>query len=175
MKRLPGLIVVFLFALACKHAPAVGPAPSADSGSSKSSGLSLDADKPHGVIPDNEGSDRDLSADSFSALQPVFFDYDSSEIRQDQIPSLQSDSKLIRAKVSSRFLIEGHCDERGTEEYNLALGSRRAEMTKDYLISLGIPENRLATISYGENRPFAKGHSESDWQQNRRAQLLAQN
>jgi peptidoglycan-associated lipoprotein len=74
---------------------------------------------------------------------------------------------------TANVLIEGHCDERGTDEYNLALGERRAKAAKDYLVTLGIADARLNTISYGESKPFAEGHNESAWQQNRRAHFVA--
>jgi len=122
---------------------------------------------------DNRGNEGDLSSFGQSGLNPVFFDYDSSDLRSDQIAILQSDAASLRSG-SSMVIIEGHCDERGTEEYNLALGSRRADVAKSYLVSQGISADRLSTISYGENKPFAKGHDESAWHQNRRAQFVQQ-
>ena len=72
------------------------------------------------------------------------------------------------------IIIEGHCDERGTNEYNLALGERRANSAKDYIVNLGVEPSRLKTVSYGEEKPFAEGHSEDAWAQNRRAHFVAQ-
>ncbi len=106
-------------------------------------------------------------------LQPVFFDYNKYDIREDQIGALQNNAKVMKQNATVNVLIEGHCDERGTEEYNLALGERRAGAAKDFLVSLGIPDSRLSTISYGESRPFAQGHNEEAWAQNRRAQFVA--
>lgn len=121
------------------------------------------------VIPDkNLGSD-DL-ADASPTLKPIFFNYDRYDIREDQRPTLETDAGVLLEK-SGPVVIQGHCDERGTEEYNLALGDRRARAVREYLISLGVSGEQLSTISYGEFQPFANGHSEEAWQQNRRAQF----
>jgi peptidoglycan-associated lipoprotein len=115
----------------------------------------------------------DLADEVSKQMQPVFFDYNHYDIREDQIPALQNNARVLKQNATVSLLIEGHCDERGTEEYNLALGERRAGAAKDFLVSLGIPDSRLSTISYGESRPFAQGHDEQSWSQNRRAQFVA--
>lgn len=115
----------------------------------------------------------DLVDEVSRQMQPVFYDYNRYDIREDQIPALQNNAKVLKQNATVSVLIEGHCDERGTEEYNLALGERRAGAAKDFLVSLGIPDTRLSTISYGESRPFAQGHDEQSWSQNRRAQFVA--
>lgn len=117
----------------------------------------------------------DLFEECTKQLQPVFFDYNKSDIREDQIAALQNNAKVLKNAQCGTVtvLIEGHCDERGTDEYNLALGERRADAAKDYMVNLGIPENRLSTLSYGESRPFAQGHNEEAWAQNRRAHFVA--
>jgi peptidoglycan-associated lipoprotein len=122
-----------------------------------------------------EPSTVDIFEECTKQLQPVFFDYNRSDIREDQIPALQNDARVLKSPQCGTVtvLIEGHCDERGTDEYNLALGERRADAAKDYLVNLGIPENRLSTLSYGESRPFALGHNEAAWAQNRRAHFVA--
>ena len=170
MRKALFFIGILVIVAGCKHHPTIDPIATTDSKSS-GNGLPIDSGMPDKLISDQRGNEHDLGGSNLAPLQPVFFDYNSYQIRQDQSGALESDNTYMRSHVSSRFLIEGHCDERGTEEYNLALGARRADVTKDYLISLGIPENRLTTISYGESKPFAKGHDESDWQQNRRAQV----
>jgi len=161
----------------CKttRTPIGGPDDFHSAGSQTNAGSSLgeDISAPHGVRTDDRGGEADLSSSGQSGLNPVFFDYDSSDLRSDQIAVLQSDAASMRSG-SSMVIIEGHCDERGTEEYNLALGSRRADVTKSYLISQGISSDRLSTISYGESKPFSKGHDESAWHQNRRAQFVQQ-
>jgi peptidoglycan-associated lipoprotein len=107
-----------------------------------------------------------------SPLVPVFFGYDSSEIGSDAQSDLQRNATTLRQYSSWVITVEGHCDERGTAEYNLALGERRALAARDYLISLGISEDRLRTVSYGEEFPFAAGQDEEAWQLNRRAHFV---
>ena len=102
-------------------------------------------------------------------IKPVFFAYDSADLSAEARATLEQDSRLFRQYPDATIIVEGHCDERGTEEYNLALGDRRAQAAKDYLVQLGIPASRLQTISYGEERPFATGSNEAAWAQNRRA------
>ncbi len=105
-------------------------------------------------------------------FQPAFFDYDKSNLRPDAIDALTHDAKLLADDPGLRILIEGHCDERGTREYNLALGDRRARAAKDFLVRYGIDAGRIETISYGKERPFAMGSDERSWQQNRRAHVV---
>jgi peptidoglycan-associated lipoprotein len=106
-------------------------------------------------------------------LKDVFFDFDKYNIRDDQVANLEYNAAYLKKWKSVRILIEGHCDERGTNEYNMALGHRRASAAKDYLVSLGVEESRIEIISYGEERPFALGHNEDAWWQNRRAHFVA--
>jgi peptidoglycan-associated lipoprotein len=105
-------------------------------------------------------------------LKDAFFDYDRAELRDDARASLAADAQWLKKYPSARILIEGHCDERGTEEYNVALGDRRANATREYLGSLGISASRVATVSYGKERPFCSQETEDCWQQNRRGHLL---
>lgn len=102
-------------------------------------------------------------------LQPAFFDYDAATLREDARAALDGNAKLLRANGSLKLVIEGHCDDRGTIEYNQALGQQRAEAARDYLVAQGIDAGRLSVISYGKERPFATGSDEASWQQNRRA------
>ena len=104
-------------------------------------------------------------------VQMIHFDYDKYFIREDAKPVLEANAAYLRKWTSVKILIEGHCDERGTEEYNLALGEKRAKSTFDYLVSLGISANRIKTISYGKSQPSDPGHNEIAWQKNRRAQF----
>lgn len=106
-------------------------------------------------------------------LHTIYFDTDRSEIRADQRATIQANAAWLRDHPTVRILVEGHCDERNTREYNMALGDRRARSTKDYLISLGIDAARIETISYGEERPAVQGTGEAVWQQNRRAEFVA--
>ncbi len=105
-------------------------------------------------------------------LKDVFFDTDSYAIRPDARDVLAADAAWLKRYPSVRILIEGHCDERNTREYNLALGERRASAVRDYLVALGIDPGRIQTISYGEERPFALGHTEEAWRLNRRAHFV---
>jgi peptidoglycan-associated lipoprotein len=121
----------------------------------------------------NGGSDLQETTlnDKLGQLRPVFFDYDKYDIRSDQMEVLQRDAQILR-QISNKVQIQGHCDERGTEEYNLALGDRRARMVREYLTSLGIDAQKLDAISYGESRPFATEHNEDAWSENRRAHFI---
>jgi peptidoglycan-associated lipoprotein len=105
-------------------------------------------------------------------IQDIFFDYDKSDIRPDSRERLDKAAGWMKAHTEAEFLLEGHCDERGTREYNLALGDRRANATKDYLVSLGVDAAKLKTISYGKERPFVEGHDESAWSKNRRTHFV---
>jgi peptidoglycan-associated lipoprotein len=107
-------------------------------------------------------------------LGDVFFDFDKSELRTDAVEQLKTNANWIQANTANNVLIEGHCDERGTSEYNLALGDRRANSAKDYIVNLGVAPARLKTVSYGEEKPFAAGHTEEAWAQNRRAHFVAE-
>ena len=105
-------------------------------------------------------------------LKPAFFDYDKADIRGDARDVLAGNATWLKKYSSVQFTIEGHTDERGTAQYNLALGDRRANAAKDYLVSLGVDASRVKTVSYGKERPFATGHDEDSWQKNRRAHFV---
>jgi len=104
-------------------------------------------------------------------LNMVHFDYDKYFIRDDAKPVLEANAQWLNKFKTVGILIEGHCDERGTEEYNMALGEKRAKSTLDYLVSLGISSNRIKTISYGKSQSIDPGHNEISWQKNRRAKF----
>lgn len=106
-------------------------------------------------------------------LKAIYFDYDQADIRPDQRDKLQANAQYMRENSHFRLLIAGHCDERGTREYNMALGERRASATMGYMVSLGVPSERIEIISYGEEQPVADGATESAWAQNRRAHFQA--
>ena len=107
-----------------------------------------------------------------AGLQDAFFDYDEAAIRADAKSALEANGRYLERNGSMNVIVEGHCDERGSVEYNLALGERRARAAKEFLVSYGIPANRVTTISYGKERPFATGSSEEAWAQNRRAHFV---
>jgi peptidoglycan-associated lipoprotein len=102
----------------------------------------------------------------------VFFEYDSAELRPDARTTLDALASQIQKRPQCRFVIEGHCDERGTREYNLALGEKRASVVMSYLAALGVDSTRMQTMSYGKERPAAIGTGEEIWAQNRRAVLV---
>jgi len=105
-------------------------------------------------------------------LKDVFFDFDRYDLQAEARATLKANADWLKKNSSARVEIEGHCDERGTSEYNLALGAKRAQAAKDYLVTLGIAGNRLSTISYGEEIPVCKQQSEDCWRQNRRARFV---
>lgn len=105
-------------------------------------------------------------------LGDVFFEYQKDEIRDEGRAVLQQDATWLARHPSTRINIEGHCDERGTAEYNLALGSRRAEAVRSYLVTLGVSNDRLMVMSYGKEAPFCTGDSETCWSQNRRDHFI---
>jgi len=107
-----------------------------------------------------------------SHIKDTFFDFDKYDIREDARQTLNENARALAERSHLRVTIEGHCDERGSEKYNLALGDRRANATKEYLVGQGVSADRMETISYGEERPFASGHDEESWAQNRRAHFV---
>jgi peptidoglycan-associated lipoprotein len=114
-------------------------------------------------------------ADLFSQyIKDVYFDYDKSDVRGDQQSSVQADVAFLNQHPNISFTIEGHCDERGSTDYNLALGDKRANAVKDALISGGVSASRIKTISYGKEKPFCTESNEACWQQNRRGHLVYQ-
>ncbi|MCH7960090.1 MAG: peptidoglycan-associated lipoprotein Pal [Candidatus Hydrogenedentes bacterium] len=118
--------------------------------------------------------DLDVESMLFSpatGLQAVYFDYNQYDLRQDALDTLRMNAEKIKAAPGVVIQIEGHCDERGTQEYNLALGEKRALATRSHLINLGVSGDRLITISYGEEDPADSGHTESAWAKNRRCQF----
>ena len=105
-------------------------------------------------------------------LKDIHFDFDEYDIRPGDVEILKENAALLKKYTNEKRQIEGHCDERGTIEYNLALGERRANNTKQYLISLGVSSYRISTISYGKERPSDPGHNEEAWAKNRRAHSI---
>ncbi len=106
-------------------------------------------------------------------LTRIHFDFDRSEIKPEYEPTMQDNAAWMRGHPDTSVTIEGHCDERGSIEYNIALGDRRANSARNYLENLGISSGRLSTISYGEERPLCTEHDEGCWWQNRRAEFVA--
>jgi peptidoglycan-associated lipoprotein len=109
-----------------------------------------------------------LEGRTSAPLLPIYFDFDKSNIRENQRDRIEKNAAFLKENKVVRVRIEGNCDERGTNEYNMALGERRAISAKKYLVNLGIHEDRMHTISYGEEKPLLYGHDEYSWAQNRR-------
>jgi peptidoglycan-associated lipoprotein len=125
--------------------------------------------------PPAQGNDNTAAESLFMQnMKDVFYDYDSYDVSQQYQQVLQSDARFLQQHPDMNFTIEGHCDERGSTEYNLALGDNRASSAKQALISLGISADRIRTISYGKEKPFCSESTESCWQQNRRAHFVYQ-
>ena len=118
-----------------------------------------------------EGSAREVTENAVVS-ESVHFAFDSALLSDQAQQILSSKADYLRTHSEVMFTVEGHCDERGTDAYNIALGERRAEAVKNFLVDLGISANRLNTISYGEERPIVLGQNESSWAKNRRAQLV---
>ena len=112
----------------------------------------------------------DLNRDS--PLRPLFFELDSADVSAEGQNVMQGNAAVLKKYPGMQITIEGHCDERGTAEYNLALGERRALAAKNYLVSLGIPADKIKTVSYGKEFPFDAGHDEAAWLKNRRAHFV---
>jgi len=130
--------------------------------------------KDAGAMGDGGANASSSDSSTGSQLSPgvsdrVFFDYDSSVVNSEGQDTLQKQADYLKKNTSVNVVVEGHCDERGTREYNLALGERRATAAKNYLVSLGVDASRIQTTSYGKERPAVVGSDESAWSQNRRA------
>lgn len=116
----------------------------------------------------------DLNALFSQNVTDAYFDYDKSDIREDAKAALQKDAEFLRSYPQVNVTVEGHCDERGSSEYNLGLGQRRADAVKNYMVSLGISGDRIKTMSWGKEHPFCTEHNETCWQQNRRGHFVMQ-
>ncbi len=116
-----------------------------------------------------------MTLDELNAKRPlgdVFFDYDESTVRDDARAALQGNAEWLKRWTSTRITVEGHCDSRGSSEYNLGLGERRATAVREYLASLGIAGDRVTAVSKGKEQPFCRDETESCWSQNRRGHFI---
>jgi len=173
-----GLSLVFA-GVACKSAPGpeapVTSTPSFDSGPGKPAERVEESSGFGNVQPESEGVKESSSAEKLNAqgvLKTIYFDFDRYDLRADAIRTLGDNASTIKQYAQFKLRIEGHCDERGTVEYNLALGEKRARAARDYLVSLGTPAQRLRIISYGKERPVEPGHNDEAWAKNRRAEFI---
>jgi peptidoglycan-associated lipoprotein len=174
------LVIAVVVGACAKKTPPVArplPPPPTAAGGSKPPGPPQPVEEPVVVPPEPIAEDKlagksldDLNRDS--PLKPAFFELDSSDLSADAQGVLQSNAGVLKQFGTWQITIEGHCDERGSAEYNLALGERRAIAARDYLVSLGIGANRIRTVSYGKEFPFEPLHEEAAWSKNRRAHFV---
>ncbi len=168
--------LIFLFSVSCKPKVKTQPAPPAPPAKEQPKVEKAEeaaAVKKPALTEEEIFMSKSLDEINLEApLKMIHFDYDRFFIREDAKPVLEANAAWLKKFKSAKILIEGHCDERGTEEYNLALGEKRARSTFDYLVSLGVPQDRMRIISYGKSQPLDTGHNEVAWQKNRRAQFL---
>lgn len=188
MTRIHSLVLVglgvSLLAACGKKEPEVAPAPAPNADSlaaaERARADSMAADSARRAQEEAERIARQRAADSAAAAAAgtaevrnmlaamIHFDFDRAALRSDDMGNLDQKVGILNANPDLRIRISGHCDERGSDEYNLALGNRRATAAKEYLVSHGIDASRIETASFGEERPVAMGHDEDSWAQNRR-------
>jgi len=183
-----GLVAAAMIAAACgKKEPELAPAPEpvagVDTMAERMRADSIAAEEERRRREEAERIQRQREADSLAALARsgdetramlaamVHFDYDRAEIRPDDAAALDAKVAILQANPNLRIRVHGHCDERGSDEYNLALGNRRATAVKAYLVNHGIDAGRIESQSWGEERPIAQGTTEEAWSQNRRAEF----
>jgi peptidoglycan-associated lipoprotein len=180
--RLAAVVLAAAMIAACgkKQPPVPRPAPPPDTTAPGAGQRTPTPPEPvrEAIVPPEPIRDDAIASSSLddlnrnSPLKPLFFEYDSSEITEEGRSVLDANATLLKRYPTWAITIEGHCDERGTAEYNLALGERRAVTTRSYLVSLGIPGDRLRTVSYGKEFPFDPAHTESAYSKNRRAHFV---
>ncbi|MGH9310401.1 MAG: peptidoglycan-associated lipoprotein Pal [Vicinamibacterales bacterium] len=175
------VMAVLLVGACAKRTPPIAkptpPPPGTSTDASRTPAPPTPVEEPRPVPPEPVADDPIASRDigdinKNSPFQPVFFAFDSSEIEGASQQALNANAEILKKYTTWVITIEGHADERGTAEYNLALGERRAMSARTYLVSLGIPADRLRTVSYGKEFPFDPGHDEAAWAKNRRAQFV---
>jgi peptidoglycan-associated lipoprotein len=165
MKRRFGAIVIAIGAIALGSAGCASDQ-AGSAGDAGDQGTRTGSEFDDGSLDDGSS----VSTSAISALETVYFDFDKSSIRSDSAGVLRSNAGVIKENAGwGQLTIEGNTDERGSEEYNLALGEQRAMAVKRYLVDLGVPESRLRTVSFGEAKPAVPGHDESAWRYNRRS------
>ena len=172
-----GLVAMILTAAGCAPSATTKPEPPASSGISKPATPSP-GEGQRGTTGESTTGQTSLDElqkgkpPTSGPLKDIHFGFDRYDLEGEARETLKVNADWLKKNPSARIEIEGHCDERGTNEYNLALGAKRAQAAKDYLVTLGIATERLSTISYGEEIPVCKEHNESCWQQNRRARFV---
>jgi peptidoglycan-associated lipoprotein len=169
------VVLIFSFAVSCKKKPKEVPPPPPPQQQEQPVVEKVEAP----VVQEPQLTEEEMflqkSLDQINREKPlgtIYFDYDRALVRDDARAVLDGNAAWLKKFRTAKILVEGHCDERGTEEYNLALGEKRAKSAQDYLLSMGIASDRIKIISYGKSQPINPGHDESAWQMNRRAQFV---
>ncbi|OGD13410.1 MAG: peptidoglycan-associated lipoprotein [Candidatus Aminicenantes bacterium RBG_16_66_30] len=169
------VVLIFSFAVSCKKKPKEVPPPPPPQQQEQPVVEKVEAP----VVQEPQLTEEEMflqkSLDQINREKPlgtIYFDYDRALVRDDARAVLDGNAAWLKQFRTAKILVEGHCDERGTEEYNLALGEKRAKSAQDYLLSMGIASDRIKIISYGKSQPIDPGHDESAWQMNRRAQFV---
>src|SRR5512136_2206389 len=168
------IALVFSFAVACKKKPKEVP-PAPPQVQEQPPVEKVEQPKVQEPQLSEEEMFLQKSVDQINREKPlgtIYFDYDRAAVRDDARATLDANASWLKKFRTAQILVEGHCDERGTEEYNLALGEKRAKAAQDYILSLGVASDRIKIISYGKSQPINPGHDEAAWQMNRRAQFL---
>jgi|WetSurMetagenome_2_1015567.scaffolds.fasta_scaffold745397_1 peptidoglycan-associated lipoprotein len=160
---LPGIIGAAMILLAgCSSKSAVSTNGAASSGVDSGAGSGAGGGAGASV---NSGTGAGMAG---PVISDIFFDFDSAALSSESQEQLKQNAAWMQSHSPAAVIVEGHCDERGTDEYNMALGERRADAAKDFLVRLGVPGSRLTTVSYGKERQFDPGHNEEAWAKNRR-------
>jgi len=171
------LAVMMLFALGCAKKQEVKSTESAAAPAGQEKGAPTGGVVSEALKPESPAGGKQVAAaeagaavtqEKSSPFQDIRFDFDKSFVREDAKPVLSGVADYLKKNKGARILIEGHCDERGTSEYNMALGDRRAESARAYLVSLGVSASALSTVSFGKEKTLDPGHNEDAWAKNRR-------
>ncbi len=176
MKKIPIFMLIFVLALLVGSQS--GCSKKTQSEDQLSSPVSGDTSTTQGGSSSSSSTNTGQTGGSTDPIRiefgDVFYDFDKHALRDDAREALSRNARVLQEAPAVRILIEGHCDERGTREYNMALGDKRARAAKEFLVNYGINASRIELISYGEERPFANSHNEVAWAQNRRAHFVIQ-
>ena len=175
----PAIVASGIFWMACTPPPPPGPTPEEMAAMAEAARLDsvAAAQEAERLRQEAEEARRlaEEEARRMAILSTIYFDYDKYDLRDDQGSALAENARRLREfRPEENVSVEGHADERGTVEYNLALGEKRANTVKQYLIDSGVAEGRVSTVSYGEERPADAGHTEGAWSKNRRAEMKRQ-
>ena len=176
MKNAAPYLILAVLAAGCasqdsRQDPAVTDRSTGSGSTTTPGGRTADTSKPLGTQPSGVAGNPLRDPGNILSKRSVFFDYDSNAVKDEFRGLVQAHSRYLTDKRDSRVRIEGNADERGSREYNLALGQRRAEAVKKVMTVLGVSDGRVETTSYGEEKPVATGHDEQAWAQNRRADI----